>query len=134
MLRFHKFTVGYAWCSDFGNPDKKEDFEYNLKFSPLHTIPQLEVSQYLDYFRHLSRHFYKRNSYFLDVFCMFLDVFERFWTFSGRFLDVFWTFSEHFLDIFWTLSGHFLHFWDLFLDTFEHFKTLSDTFRYFRHF
>ena len=43
MLRFHKFTVGYAWCSDFGNPDKKEDFENIYKFSPLHTIPALKV-------------------------------------------------------------------------------------------
>ena len=46
MLRFNKFTVGYAWCSDFGNPDKKEDFEYIYKFSPLHTIPQLKVSTF----------------------------------------------------------------------------------------
>ena len=44
MLRFHKFTVGYAWCSDFGNPDKKEDFENIYKFSPLHTIPALKVN------------------------------------------------------------------------------------------
>ena len=43
MLRFHKFTVGYAWCSDFGNPDKKEDFENVMKYSPLHTIPKLQV-------------------------------------------------------------------------------------------
>jgi len=45
MLRFHKFTVGYAWCSDFGNPDKKEDFENCMKYSPLHTIPQLKGSE-----------------------------------------------------------------------------------------
>ena len=43
MIRFHKFTVGYAWCSDFGNPEVKEDFECILKFSPLHNIPDLKV-------------------------------------------------------------------------------------------
>ncbi|XP_003737257.1 prolyl endopeptidase [Galendromus occidentalis] len=39
MFRFHKFTVGHAWCSDFGNPDKAEDFEVQRKYSPLHNIP-----------------------------------------------------------------------------------------------
>ncbi|KAJ3095664.1 hypothetical protein HDU96_001096 [Phlyctochytrium bullatum] len=32
LLRFHKFTIGSAWTSDYGNPDVKEDFEYALKF------------------------------------------------------------------------------------------------------
>ncbi len=38
MLRFHKFTIGWAWTSEYGSPDKKEDFEVILKYSPLHNL------------------------------------------------------------------------------------------------
>jgi len=38
MLRFHKFTIGWAWKSDYGDPEVKEDFETALKYSPLHNI------------------------------------------------------------------------------------------------
>jgi prolyl oligopeptidase len=38
MLRFHKFTIGSYWVSDFGCSDNKEQFDYMIKYSPLHTI------------------------------------------------------------------------------------------------
>jgi len=38
ILRFHKFTIGHAWTSDFGDPEKPEDFEVALAYSPLHNI------------------------------------------------------------------------------------------------
>ncbi|WP_328998936.1 prolyl oligopeptidase family serine peptidase [Kribbella sp. NBC_00709] len=38
MLRFHKFTVGAAWASDFGLPDNAEQFEDLLAYSPLHRL------------------------------------------------------------------------------------------------
>lgn len=31
-----RFTIGRAWCSDFGSPDKPEEFEHLIKYSPLH--------------------------------------------------------------------------------------------------
>ena len=38
MLRYHKFTIGWAWKSDYGDPDTKEGFGINIQYSPLHTI------------------------------------------------------------------------------------------------
>tara|TARA_B100000902_G_scaffold357449_1_gene371916 strand:+ start:82 stop:2187 length:2106 start_codon:yes stop_codon:yes gene_type:complete len=42
MLRFHKFTIGWAWESDYGSPDEKNGFENLLAFSPLHNIKKGE--------------------------------------------------------------------------------------------
>jgi prolyl oligopeptidase len=38
MLRFHRFTIGWGWVSDYGTPDDAEDFKHIYAYSPLHTI------------------------------------------------------------------------------------------------
>ncbi len=38
MLRYHKFTIGWGWAVEYGSSDKKEHFDYLIKYSPLHNI------------------------------------------------------------------------------------------------
>jgi prolyl oligopeptidase len=40
LLRFHKFTIGAAWISDFGDPDDAEDFRVARAYSPLHNVQE----------------------------------------------------------------------------------------------
>jgi len=40
MLRYHKFTVGRYWVSEYGNPENPEHFKFLIKYSPLHNVKE----------------------------------------------------------------------------------------------
>ena len=42
MLRFHLFTIGWAWKSDFGDPDVPAERTWIEAYSPLHNVRDKE--------------------------------------------------------------------------------------------
>ena len=43
----NKFTIGHAWCTDFGNPEESDEMlAYLAAYSPLHNIPDLSEARY----------------------------------------------------------------------------------------
>ena len=38
MLRFHRFTIGWGWTSDYGSADDPEQYRWLRSYSPLHNI------------------------------------------------------------------------------------------------
>jgi len=38
MLRYHKFTIGWAWAVEYGSSEKEADFNNLIKYSPLHNV------------------------------------------------------------------------------------------------
>jgi prolyl oligopeptidase len=42
MLRYHKFTIGWSWATDYGTSDSLEQFNCLIKYSPLHNVKPQE--------------------------------------------------------------------------------------------
>jgi prolyl oligopeptidase len=38
LTRFHRFTIGWAWTSDYGDPEDAEDLAVLLRYSPYHSV------------------------------------------------------------------------------------------------
>ena len=38
MLRFQRFTIGWAWVTEYGTSEKADQFKYLVKYSPLHNL------------------------------------------------------------------------------------------------
>lgn len=40
MLRYQKFTIGWAWVPEYGSSEVKEQFPFLIEYSPLHNVKQ----------------------------------------------------------------------------------------------